>query len=112
MKIDVTQQLMNLDNTPIITGKRTCPTCGQAVSEPEPMTVRLAATGALTASFRTEPDLAGEQKVRRFHLALRLADEGKPDLKAEDIVLIKKLVGMMWGSVIVGRMWEILDPPE
>lgn len=109
MKIDMTQQLTNLDGTPIITGKQVCQMCGQVVSDSEPMTVRVAAVRALTATFRTEQDLPGEKKVERFHLALKLTDEDEPDLKAEDIVLIKKLTGMMWGSVVVGRMWAILD---
>lgn len=112
MKINVTQQLKELDGTPMMTGKQVCQMCGQIVSEKEPMTVRLAATRALTAVFRDEQNLAGDEKITRFHLALRITDEDEPDLKAEDVVLIKKLVGKMYGPVIVGRMWAILDPPE
>lgn len=87
-----------------------CPACGQAVGEIEPMTVRLAATRALTAMFRDEQDLAGDEKVVRFHLALKIVDEDEPDLKAEDIVLIKKLVGKMYGPIVVGQVWMQLDP--
>ena len=109
MKIDVTQQIVGLDGTPIITGRQVCQMCGQVVSEKEPMTVRLAATRALTAMFKDEQSLAGDKKVVRFHLALKITDEDEPELKAEDIVLIKTLVGKMYGPVIVGRMWAILD---
>lgn len=112
MKIDVTQQLTKLDGTLMETGNTICQMCGQVVSQKESMTVRLAATRALTAVFRDEQNLAGEEKVARFHLALKITDEDKPDLKAEDIVLIKTLVGKMFGPVIVGQMWAILDPPE
>ncbi|MCK4577943.1 MAG: hypothetical protein KAU50_04085, partial [Candidatus Marinimicrobia bacterium] len=86
-----------------------CQMCGQVVSEKEPMTVRLAAIRALTASFRDEQNLAGDEKITRFHLALRITDEDKPELKAEGIVLIKTLVGKMYGPIIVGRMWTILE---
>jgi len=110
MKINVTQQLTELDGTPMVTGKQICQMCGQVVSKKEPMTVRLAATRALTAIFRDEQSLPGDQKITRFHLALKLTDEDEPDLQAEDIVTIKKLVGKMYGPVIVGRMWAILDP--
>lgn len=112
MKINVTQQLTELDGTPMVTGKVICQMCGQVVSEPEPMTVQLAATRALSASFRDEQSLTGDKKWPRFHLALKLTDEDEPDLKAESIVLIKQLVGKMYGPVIVGRMWAILDPQE
>ena len=112
MKIDVTQQIMELDRTPMVTGKQICQMCGQVVSEPEPMTVRLAATRSLTASFRDEQLLPGDEKIARFHLALKLTDEDEPDLKAEDIVLVKKVVGKMYGPVVVGRVWAILDPME
>ena len=109
MKIDVTQQLTELDGTPMITGKQVCQVCGSVVGESEPMTVRLAATRALTAQYRDEQSLPGDEKVTRFHLALKLTDEAEPDLKAEEIVLIKNVVGKMYGPVVVGRMWSILD---
>jgi len=112
MKIDVTQQIMQLDGTPMITGRRVCQMCGQVVSKPEPMTVRLAATRALTAVFQDEQGLPGDKKVARFHLALKLVDESKPDLTAENIVLLKTLVGKMYGPVVVARVWAVLDPQE
>ena len=109
MKINVMEQLTGLDGTPMVTGKHVCQMCGQVVSEKEPMTIRLAATRSLTAVYRDEQNLKGDEKVSRFHLALKIVDEDEPDLKAEDIVLIKKLVGKMYGPVIVGRVWSILD---
>jgi hypothetical protein len=112
MKIDVTQQLLELDGTPMVTGKQICRTCGQGVSDKEPLTVRWAATKALTATFRDEPSLPGDEKVARFHLALKVTREDQLDLKAEDVVLIKQLVGKMYGPVVVGQVWSILDPDE
>lgn len=109
MKIDITQQLTELDSTPMITGKQICQVCGSVIGESEPMTVRLAATRALTAQYRDEQSLTGDEKWPRFHLALKITDEDEPDLKAEEIVLIKKLVGKMYGPVVVGRVWAILD---
>jgi len=109
MKINVTQQLTELDGTPMVTGRQICQVCGSVIGESEPMTVRLAATRALTAQYRDEQSLPGDEKVTRFHLALRLTDEPEPDLKAEEIVLIKNVVGKMYGPVVVGRMWSILD---
>lgn len=112
MKIDVTQQIKELDGTPMVTGKQICRMCGQVVDETEPMTVQLAAIKSLTASFRDEQSLPGDEKIARFHLALRLTDEDAPDLQVEDIATIKRLVGKMYGPVVVGRIWAILDPLE
>jgi len=111
MKINVTQQIMELDGTPIVTGGQACPTCGQVMGKSEPMTVRLAATRALTAGYQDEQNLKGDQKVDRFHLALKITDEDKPDLTVEEIATIKKLIGKRYLPVIVGRAWAILDPP-
>jgi len=110
MKINVTQQLMQLDGTPMETGKEVCLACGQVLGESEPMTVRLAATRALTPIYRDEPSLPGDEKVKRFHLALRLVDSDEPELQAKDIILIKDMVGKFHGPVVVGRVWEIIDP--
>lgn len=109
MNIDITQQLKDLDGTPMTTGKQMCPACGQVVGEDEPLTVRVVAVKSLTAIFRDEQGVAGDEKFKRYRLALRLTDEDEPDLKAEDVVLIKKVVGKMYGPVVVGRMWAILD---
>lgn len=112
MKIDVTQQLMELDGTPITTGKQICQMCGQVVGKIEPMTVRLAAVRALSVTFRDEQGLEGEERVTRFHLALKITGGDEPNLTVEEIALVKKLTGKMGGNVVAGRMWAILDPQE
>lgn len=109
MRLNVTEQLKELDGTLMTTGKQVCQMCGSVVSTPVPMTIRLAATRALTATFRDEQNLAGEDKVTRWHLALRIVDEDEPELKAEEVVLIKMVVGKMYGPLVVGQMWDILD---
>ena len=112
MKIDVTQQLTELDGTPMTTGRQICQTCGQVIGKVEPMTVRLAAARALSVTFRDEQGLGGEERVTRFHLALKVTDEDEPNLMVEEIALIKKLTGKLGGNVVAGRMWELLDPRE
>lgn len=110
MKIDVTRQLTELDGTPMVTGKQICQMCGQPVSKPMPMTVRLAATRALSITLKGEENLPGDKKVDQFHLALKITDEDVPDLTVENIALIKERIGKMYSQVVVGRAWEILDP--
>lgn len=109
MKIDVTQQIKELDGTPMVTSKQMCPACGQIMGTEEPMTVRLASTRALTAVHRDEVGLTGDDKLKRFKLALRITDEGEPDLEAEEIVMVKLMVGKMYGPVVIGRVWKALE---
>ena len=109
MKIDVTKVLEDLNGKPIMVGQQECPTCGQPAGEISPLTLRLVAIKALTASYEDERSLGGEEKVKRFHLALRLHDDDEPDLKPEDVVLAKKLIGKLFGPLVVGQSWIILD---
>jgi hypothetical protein len=110
MKINVTQQLKSIEGEPLTTPKATCPQCGQA-TEAVPVTVRQIVTGALMAQRQGET-LSGEEKVRRYALALRVHNENEPDLPVEDVALIKELVGQGYGPLVVGQVWVLLDPAE
>jgi len=109
MKIDVTQQLRSIEGEPLTTSETTCPQCGQA-TEANPVTVRQVATGALMAQRRGEEETSGEEKVRYYALAVKIHDEDAPDLRAEDVALVKELVGKSYGPLVVGQVWALLDP--
>ena len=53
-----------------------------------------------------------DEKGNRFRLAMKV-HEGK-DLVSEDITLLKKVIGLAYGPLIVGRAYELLDsqPPS
>lgn len=51
-----------------------------------------------------------EEKARRFVLAQRIASGGNLDLSAEDTALCKKVVGNMYSPLVVGRVFEAIDP--
>lgn len=74
------------------------------------LTVGSACATALLAAFPDEADIRGEEKVRRFLLAQRIVTSESVDLTAEDIALIKHLVGKGYGALVVGRVWAALDP--
>lgn len=52
-----------------------------------------------------------EEKVKRFKLAMRI-EEGDTEITIEEAALLKDLVGEMFGPLIVGRVWEILENTE
>lgn len=63
---------------------------------------------ALLAQF---PDdrADGAEKHRRYKLWTSIKDGGEQDITAEDITMIKKLIGMGWAALIVGQCWELLE---
>ena len=72
------------------------------------ITLGLIACNALMNS--TEEKMQGDEKVRRFDLATVIyASTEAVDMKVEDVALIKKLIGEMYGPVIVGPTWKMLD---
>lgn len=69
-------------------------------------TLATALTTALLASYPDEQSLSGEDKVKRFKLAMRV-DDGQ--LTIEEAALARELVAKCFGALIVGRVWEALD---
>jgi len=68
---------------------------------------------ALYAQFEDEKNLSGEEKIKRYNLAEKIyAAKDKIDVTAENIALLKKLIGKAYGALIVGRAYELLDPVE
>lgn len=99
MIIDFTKVLLDQDNNqisdPTISGKD--------------LTLGRAASYALNASFQDEQQLSGEEKFKRGMLAFQIRDDDKADLKAEDVVLIKKVIGKAYSPLIVYRIYQMLD---
>lgn len=54
--------------------------------------------------------ISGEDKVRRAKLAERVYKNDVVNLNAEELSLIKLLIGETYDPVTVYRAWEILDP--
>ena len=69
-------------------------------------TIGQAIRNALLAN--EEKDTA-DDKLKKYKLAMDcIADE--VDLKAEDITLIKKCVGKHFPPLVVGRVFDVIDP--
>jgi hypothetical protein len=97
MKINFTQPLKTLDGTELkIEGKTR--TTAQAVMD------------SLLFIFQDEANLPGEEKVKRYKLANRIyQSKCETDLTIEEAALIKKLTGKLFGPLIVGQIWSILE---
>ena len=51
----------------------------------------------------------GTEKVERYLLAQRIHG-GSATLTAEEVVLLKELVGASYIPLVVGQVWKMLDP--
>ncbi len=101
MKVLTGVEIENLKGTPLtINGKE----------NGEKATVGWACVEALLATYEDEKNLGGEEKIKRHKIAVKIHGKPEVDLKAEEITKIKNLVGKAFGPLIVGRVFEILDP--
>ena len=101
--VDVTQGVFDFDGEPILVGEE---------GKERPLTLRLVCTKSLTAILRQDETAKGEEKLKRGILAERIYSNDEVDLKAEEISLVKELIGRLYGPLIVMRTWRMLDPAE
>ena len=75
------------------------------------LTLADVAENALLADYKDEPNLDGVEKLRRWTLARKI-EETKLSvaLSAEDIALIKRLVGKAYNPLVYGEMVQAIDP--
>lgn len=95
MKIDFTKKLTNL-NGEVLT---------DATSKKD-ITLSFICVEALLA---TEKDVTGDEKMKRYKLAIDIFEGKKEGLSAEEIVLLKELIGKYFTVLIVGQVFPILS---
>lgn len=67
------------------------------------------AVTVLLAQFQDEQSLRGEDKFSRYKLAERIGQGGVQDVSAEEIALLKSLIGKAYPPGIVGPAYEALE---
>jgi hypothetical protein len=74
------------------------------------LTVKEVCTRALIAQSPNE-ETEAKEKLARYNLAKAIQDSGEEglELKSDDIVLLKNLVGRMWPTIVVGQVFNIID---
>ena len=98
--VDFTQQITQFDGSDLM----------GTDGKPTRLTLESVAENALLAKYQDEPNLSGEEQMRRFSLARKIHDQTKdPALTPEDLALIKKLVAKVYGPLVVGEVWTELD---
>lgn len=98
--IDVTQRIVQLD------GKDFKDANDKVVE----FTLQKIIEDSLLGSYQDEQGLAGTEKMKRFQLAVKVHGSKAVTLTAEEISLIKTLVGKGYNALIVGQVWKMIDP--
>ena len=99
MKIDFSAVIKDLDGDAVKDGEKDA-TLG-----------RVACT-ALLASYGDEQHLPAEDKIKRFRLAEVAARGGEQEVKIDDVALVKTLIGKAFAPLVVGRAYDIIEPPS
>lgn len=103
---DFTTALRDLDGNPL----PNCPDgskCGRVLTLGD-----VSALAMLASDDPHGPQTTGDEKVRRFELALKVRDIKDVHLTAEEISLLKAQIARDFPPLVVGRAWAILDPPK
>lgn len=101
--IDVTQKVLDLEGEPI---KDPPKKPGDPQTE---MTIRSACIQAL---MNSDAKATGDEKFRAFMLAQRFHEEDNPHFDSKEITTIKNAVGKLFVPVVIGFVWNVLDPPK
>lgn len=111
MRVDFTQPFMQLLEPEKVLRDGPDPAPGQD-DERNPVTLKSIACNALMA-MDPQAKMTGEEKVKRYDLATRVVKAESPEtLEAEDIVLLKKVIGDGFGPIIVGQAFKMLEAGE
>lgn len=72
--------------------------------------LKMVCINALLANSEDDKKIDGEEKLKRYELAKKIAGANEPlKLRSEEVALIKKLVGKVFGTLIVGQTFQMLE---
>lgn len=110
MKIDLSQPICDLDGEPIPVAARTAAQEGEGPSSASPLTLARACVDSLMLPDR---DTSGENKLRRYELALKVNSAAKnggiAELDVKEISLILECAEKMWATAVYGPLHRMLN---
>jgi len=101
MEIDFNKEFKTLEGETIL----------QSEDNDKTLSLKTVAVTALLTPDQKQDKTSGEEKAERYMLAQEISRaNGTPiDVKAEDIVLLKKLIGELYLPLIVGQAYQLLE---
>jgi hypothetical protein len=74
-----------------------------------PMTLATIACSALIGVMQDDQSLPADDKVKMFRLAQQAIKAGVQEVKVEDVTLLKRRIGKMYGPLVVGRAYDLIE---
>ena len=101
MEIDFNKEFKTLEGETIL----------QSEDNDKSLSLKTVAVTALLTPDQKQDKTSGEEKAERYMLAQEISRaNGTPvDVKTEDIVLLKKLIGELYLPLIVGQAYQLLE---
>lgn len=103
LKVDQSSDLDKSGNVVIVDGN-------PRMTGGKDLTLGLACVNALQSNYQAETNLSESKKVERFVLACKIYDKSMPvDVTAEEIVEMKKVCHLMYGTLVYARVNNLLE---
>jgi|SRR5215469_11350437 len=97
MKINFDTEILDLKGKPLPNGGDKAMTLGDI------------SCGALINVMEEDRTMGAPEKVTLYRLAQVTAKGGVQELKAEDVATLKARIGKMYGALIVGRAYDLIE---
>lgn len=98
MKIDFNTALRDMDGKVLV------------AEDGKEATLKGAAINALLGVFQDESTLSGEDKLKRWEIAVKVkGSDLTTEFSIEELVVIKKMIGKAYAPMIVGQAWKLLE---
>jgi hypothetical protein len=110
LALDFTTPLTQLGGKPFETDGKSGPITLGSISETALLTVFPDEQDAAQKAGPAAIDEYAREKVRRYALAVKLHDKSDVTLSADEIALLKRLIGKGYPPVVAGQAWMMLDP--
>lgn len=78
------------------------------VDNERPVTLGAISINSLFAMAKDD-NTSGEEKLKRYDLGMRLKKGGVVDVTAEEVTLLKNLIGKFYSVLVVGQAYKILE---
>jgi hypothetical protein len=73
------------------------------------LTLESACFQALSGMIEEDKHSSAEQKLKLYRLSHKVAKGGVVDFTTEELALVKERIGKVYGALVVGASYELLD---
>ncbi len=99
MQLDLDEKILDLEGKPLKDADKDMTLCSVVCA-------------AMLATVPEDQNLPADKKVKMFRLAQIAIKRGKQDLPIEDVAFLKERIGKLYGPLVVGRVYDILEKKE